>query len=92
MPFYGTQTDHQKTDANIIAVNLKTYYTGLIEVNRESYKVPAGKLKPVLTSFKEIQTAKGDLKTYAGTIELLDYMQVYKTQQHRSLEILPKGQ
>lgn len=64
-----------KTDANIIAANLKAYYTGLVEINSESFKVPAEKLIPVLTSFKEMQTAKGDLKTYTGTIELLDYMQ-----------------
>ena len=64
-----------KTDANIIAANLKAYYKGLVEINSESFKVPAEKLIPVLTSFKEMQTAKGDLKTYTGTIEMLDYMQ-----------------
>ena len=70
-----------KTDANIIAANLKAYYTGLVEINSESFKVPAEKLIPVLTSFKEMQTAKGDLKTYTGTIELLDYMQ------HKSIKL-----
>ena len=70
-----------KTDANIIAANLKAYYTGLVEINSESFKVPAEKLIPVLTSLKEMQTAKGDLKTYTGTIELLDYMQ------HKSIKL-----
>lgn len=64
-----------KTDAKIIAGNLKAYYTGLIEINRENYKVPVEKIIPVLTSFKETQTDNGDLKTYAGTIKMLDYMQ-----------------
>lgn len=64
-----------KTDAKIIARNLKAYYTGLIEVNRESHKVPVEKIIPVLTSFKETQAGKEDLKTFTGTIEMLDYMQ-----------------
>ena len=64
-----------KMDAKIIAGNLKAYYTGLIEVNREGHKVPVEKITAVQTSFKEIKTAKGDLKTYSGTIEMLDYMQ-----------------
>jgi hypothetical protein len=64
-----------KTDAKIIANNLKAYYTGLIEINRESYKVPVEKLIPVQTSFKETKTDREDLKTYTGTIEMLDYMQ-----------------
>lgn len=65
-----------KTDAKIIADNLKAYYTGLININRENYKVPIEKLIPVLTSFKEgIQAHNRDLITYSGTIEMLDYMQ-----------------
>jgi hypothetical protein len=67
--------DSQAIDAEIISGNLKAYYTGLIEVNRESHKVPAGKLVPVLTSFKESETGKGDLETFTGTIEMLDYIQ-----------------
>ncbi|MGZ5189503.1 MAG: hypothetical protein ACXWCZ_00715 [Flavisolibacter sp.] len=60
---------------NIVAQNLKAYYTGLIQINSESYKVPVDKLIPVNTSFKEIKTNAGDLKTFGGTIEMLDYMQ-----------------
>ena len=63
------------TDAGIIATNLKAYYTGLVEINREGYKVPVEKIIPVVTSFSESKTDKGDLKTYRGTITMLDYMQ-----------------
>ena len=63
-----------KTDAAIISSNLKAYYTGLIEINRESYKLPKEKLIPVVTTFKEMATANGDTRTYTGTIEMLDYM------------------
>lgn len=64
-----------KVDAKIIADNLKDYYTGLIEINRESHKVTVEKPIPVMTNFKETQADKGDLKTFTGTIEMLDYMQ-----------------
>jgi hypothetical protein len=63
------------TDVKIIAANLKAYYTGLIEVNREGFKVPVEKVIPVQTSFKETETARGDQKTFTGTIVMLDYMQ-----------------
>ncbi len=62
-------------DANIIAANLKAYYTGLIETNRQGYKVPVEKITPVQTAFKKTKTASGDLKTFTGTIDMLDYMQ-----------------
>ena len=64
-----------KMDAKMIADNLKAYYTGLININRENYKVPVEKLIPVLTSFNGIQAHNRDLTTYTGTIEMLDYMQ-----------------
>jgi hypothetical protein len=64
-----------KTDAEIIAKNLKAYYTGLIKSNTDSTKASAEKLIPVTTSFKKAPTDKGDLETYTGTIEIVDYMQ-----------------
>lgn len=62
-------------DATVIAGNLKTYYSGLIEINGASDSISADKLTPVLTSFTETTTEKGDLKTFTGTIEMTDYMQ-----------------
>jgi hypothetical protein len=66
------------TNAQIIASNLKAYYTGLAMVNTDSAKLQAipENLKTVTTSFKKTQTAKGDLKTYTGTVAMLDYMQL----------------
>jgi len=61
-----------ETDPKIIESNLKAYYTGLIAVNGRN--IPSEKLIPVVTTFKETLTTKGDLKTYTGTIEMLDYM------------------
>jgi hypothetical protein len=64
-----------KTDAGIIAENLKAYYTGLIKTNTDSTKASTEKLIPVTTSFKKAPTDKGDLETYTGTIEMVDFMQ-----------------
>ena len=68
--------DNPETDAKIIAANLKAYYTGLFKINTDSTKIPAGKIIPVTALFKEATTTKGDVKTYTGTIEMNDYMQL----------------
>jgi hypothetical protein len=67
-----------KTDARIIASNLKAYYTGLATVNVDSAKLKAlpENVKAVATSFKNAPASKGDLKTYTGTVAMLDYMQL----------------
>jgi hypothetical protein len=64
-----------ETNAEIIAKNLEHYYTGLIGRNIEKRKIPAEKIFTPKTSFKEIETGKGDIKTFQGTIYMLDYMQ-----------------
>jgi hypothetical protein len=62
-----------KMDAPTIESNLKAYYIGLIGVNGS--KIPAEKLIPVVTSFKAVKRAKGDIKTFIGTVKMLDYME-----------------
>ncbi|MBK8366984.1 MAG: hypothetical protein IPL10_06090 [Bacteroidetes bacterium] len=57
-----------KIDVKTIESNLKLYYTGLITANGSTISTP------ILTSFKEITKDSNDLKTYLGTISLLDYM------------------
>lgn len=59
----------------ILQTNLNAYYTGLIERNIERRKIPAEKLFPVKTSMNEVKAAPGDLKTFRGTIHMLDYME-----------------
>jgi hypothetical protein len=61
-----------KIDTRIIDSNLKAYYTGLIGINGRS--IPVEKLIPVVTSFKKVRKDNGDLKTYIGTIKMVDYM------------------
>ena len=65
----GTITLDSKTIEN----NLKAYYTGLIKVNSDSSKI-ADKLFPVRSSIKSRSTEKEDLKTFEGSVTMLDYM------------------
>ena len=66
---------NQKTDEKIVAENLKAYYAGLVGSNIEPRKIPAEKLVPVKTEINEGKTEKGDVKTFRGTIFMLDYME-----------------
>lgn len=61
-------------DADDIQENLKAYYRGLVNRNITRRKIPAEKIIPIKTSFKKIESTNGDLQTYSGTIEMLDYM------------------
>ena len=61
--------------AKIVAENLKAYYTGLVGRNIVPRKIPADKIFPVKTEIKATKTAVGDLKTFSGTIYMLDYME-----------------
>ena len=63
-------------NATIISANLKAYYTGLMKVNIDAkkYNIPADQLIAT-TAFQKTITAAGDLETYTGTVQMLDYMQ-----------------
>ena len=65
----GTVTLDERTIEN----NLKAYYTGLIKVNSDSSKI-ADKLFPVTSSIKSRTAEKKDLKTFEGSVTMLDYM------------------
>ncbi len=65
----------QKINAKIIENNLKAYYTGLVGRNIVPRKIPADKIIKVKTEIKKVKTDKGDLKTFRGTIYMLDYME-----------------
>ena len=60
-------------DARTIENNLKAYYTGLIKVNSGSSKI-ADKLFPVTSSIKSRTAEKKDLKTFEGSVTMLDYI------------------
>jgi hypothetical protein len=62
-------------NSKTIELNLKAYYTGLIGSNIERRKIPADKITPVKVSVDEVKTENGDMKTFGGKIEMLDYME-----------------
>jgi hypothetical protein len=62
-------------DSDIIEKNLMAYYTGLVGRNIEKRKIPEEKLVHIKVSIKNTTIEKGDLKTFNGTIYMLDYMQ-----------------
>jgi hypothetical protein len=57
-----------------IEKNLNAYYTGLIGRNIDKRNIPQEKISDVKVSMKQINTSEGDLQTYSGTIDMLDYM------------------
>jgi hypothetical protein len=61
-------------DATSLQANLKAYYTGLIGRNITRRKIPANKLAPTHVTIKKIKAAEGDVETYSGSIQMLDYM------------------
>lgn len=64
-----------KVNEKIIESNLTAYYTGLVHRNIEKRKIPAEKIIVTKTKIIQIKTDKGDLKTYSGKINMLDYME-----------------
>ena len=57
-------------NAKIIQNNLKAYYTGLVDV----MKGESDELVIVQSKIIKVKTDKGDIKTFRGTIYMLDYM------------------
>jgi hypothetical protein len=55
--------------------NLTAYYTGLIGRNIDRRKIPKEKLVPVKVTLKKTSADEGDLQTYSGTVDMLDYME-----------------
>jgi hypothetical protein len=65
----------QKFKAETFEQYLQAYYSGLVERNIESRKIPKEKLFPVSAKFQEVKEEPGDTGTYKGTVHMLDYMQ-----------------
>jgi hypothetical protein len=61
-------------DANSLQDNLKRYYTGLVGRNIKPRKIPQEKLFPVEVKIHNMKTAPGNLKTFEGTVHMLNYI------------------
>ena len=66
----------KKTTINerVLENNLRLYYAGLVNSNLTKRQIPSQKILPTVTAIKRIKTYHGDLQTFSGTIDMLDYM------------------
>jgi len=64
----------EELNAETIQGNLEAYYTGLVGRNIERRKIPKEKLFPVKATIEVTKTQEGDLNTYKGSVDMLDYM------------------
>ena len=62
------------TNDHMIEKNLNAYYTNLFEKNISKQNISVKKIAAIKTEVMEIASENGDLKTYYGTIAMVDYM------------------
>jgi hypothetical protein len=61
-------------NAETLQKNLQLYYTGLVERNLLNRKIPKSTYVPTTATIRKIKTASGDLQTFDGSVQMLDYM------------------
>jgi hypothetical protein len=61
-------------DASFLQDNLKIYYSGLLNRNIKPRKISMEKIYPVVVKMKNVNTASGDIKTFEGTVSMLNYI------------------
>ena len=61
-------------DAATLQENLTVYYTGLVNRNIVSRKIPVNKQVATTATIKKVKTVTGDIQTFNGSIRMLDYM------------------
>jgi hypothetical protein len=66
----------QKIDAAALQENMRAYYDGLVVTGGGPVKhqIPADKMVTTKVEIRAIKTEPGDVNTYAGTVDMLDYM------------------
>ncbi len=64
----------QKIDEDVLQNMFKTYYGGLVADNTTRRNIQADKLVPVTAKLKKITAEPGDMETYTGIVNSLDYM------------------
>ena len=61
-------------NAQTIEKNLIAYYTGLININVDKTKIDTTKLTAVKASIEKRIPGKDDLKTFQGTVSMIDFL------------------
>lgn len=60
--------------ASILKNALFSYYSGLVNRNIKKRNIPEEKIVPMVIAVKKIRHHLGDLQTFTGEIDMLDYM------------------
>lgn len=63
-----------KVSTESLEKDIQAYYSGLVGRNIISRKIDAALVVPTVASFNEVKAEKGDSKTYAGAVKMLDYL------------------
>jgi len=79
-------------DAAKIQDFLKVYYEGLIADNVPRRHIPKEKLVPISASLKKVRQDKGDLETYSGVINTLDYQAQVPMKLNCRVHVKPGGE
>jgi hypothetical protein len=69
--------------------DMQAYYAGLVNRNIISRKIEASLIVPTTASFEEITAEKQDQHTYAGTVNMLDYLSLRSITLNISVHVLP---
>ena len=61
-------------DVPAVEKNLSAYYTGLMKVNIDTTRIKAPEIPIANVKMKEIQSAKGSVRSFEGTVNTLDFL------------------
>ena len=81
----------QEINANTLQDFLKVYYEGLIADNVPRRHIPKEKLVPVSASLKKVKPDKGDVETYIGVVNSLDWLAQAPIQLNCRIHLKPGG-
>ncbi len=78
-------------NAAILQDFLKLYYEGLIADNVPRRHIPKEKLVPISANLRKVKPDKGDLETYVGMVNSLDYLALVPIQLNCRVHLKPGG-
>ena len=81
----------QAINSNALQNFLKIYYEGLIADNVPRRHIPKEKLTPISAILKKVKPDKGDLETYIGVVNSLDYLAQVPMQLNCKVHLKPGG-
>jgi hypothetical protein len=78
-----------KVSKEILEEYLQSYYSGLVGRNIVSRKIDSAIVVPTVASFNQVSSAKGDSKTFQGTVKMLDYLGLRPVTLNIDVHVIP---